>query len=192
MKYCSKIRCGRLIPESHKSNVCPHCGSGSDSKYFSDTYIKILPPEAYEIEQKCRKCGSTEELCYTEKTDYGSFSIGNYYECKSCRDAWYAEMDRLEAMNYIVINHMNDEIEFYETKDDLEKEFDRMVSDWDYEALEGINENLIVLKVEKIDGLPRVEDFRNRNVIQYDYEWYHVEEIIEPTFEVDGDYRITW
>lgn|GEM_PF-4629706 len=193
MKYCSKYRCGRVLPENFEGTECLYCGASDKYAYLdSHRYINSLPLEAFEIEQKCRKCGSTEELCYHEKHDYGSFQTGNYYECRSCRDAFYAEMDREEAMHYIVINNYSDEIEFYADKHELEQELDEISSDWDYENLENIDEHLIILKVEKIEGYPELRDFQNRNVFYYNDVFYRVEEVIQPYFESDSSCTINW
>lgn len=189
MKFCSRFKCGRVLSEGFESDTCPYCG-GIDYSW-STPNIKELPPESFEVEMKCRKCGSTEELCYSEKRDYGSFSIGNEYECATCRDAWFAEMARQEAMNYILIDNDDDETHFFDGKDDLEKHFEDIVKNWDYESLEGYVENVVVLKVEKIEGQIDKKLFDRRSVVMYDHEWYLVEEVIEPQFESYGEMSIS-
>lgn len=188
MKFCSKFRCGRVLPEGFEGDTCPYCNATS---YSWDSYIKELPPEAFEVEMKCRKCGSTEELCYLEKRDYGSFSLGNEYECKSCRDAWFAEMARQEAMNYILIDNDDDEVLFFDGKDDLEKHFEDIEKNYDYVDIESYVEDVIVLKVEKIEGRIEKEMFDRRSVIMYDYEWYRVEEVMKPEFSSYGEMSIS-
>lgn len=194
MKYCSKYRCGRLLPGDFSGDTCPHCGN-KDYDWLSSKYIKNLPPEAFEVKMKCKKCESTEELCYSEKITFGSrdqYHCGNEYECKTCKEAWYAEMDRQEAMNYILINPSEDEIEFYDKKGDVEKFFENYFEDYWPEGNSNPFEDWVILKVEKMDDLPKAEDFQNRNTLYYDYEWYKVEEIIKPEYEFNGDHSVSW
>lgn len=185
-KYCTRYRCGRILPEDFSGDTCPYCAT-KEYDWEIGKVLKELPSEAHEVEKKCKTCGSEKELSYSEKRDYGSFSMGNDYECKTCRDAWYAEVARQEAMNYLLINHSDDETEFYRTKEDVEKFFEDIVRNWEYEYLEKINEDFVILKIELIDGLPHKKHFERNNVIQYADEWYHVEEVIIPEYSCGCD-----
>lgn len=192
-KYCSYYGCGRLLPADFEGDTCPHC---KHTQYSWDRkeWIKPLPPEAYEVEMKCKDCESTEELQYSEKRTYGSndqYHYGNNFQCKTCDDKFKAEMKRQEAMNYIVMNPDDDEIDFHIDKDSVEKMFDKFLEDYWSEGENPFDE-WVILKVEKIDGFPKKKHFDKRNVIQYEYEWYVVEEIIEPEYEYSGDHSVNW
>ncbi|MGV7000286.1 hypothetical protein ACWA2C_16495 [Priestia megaterium] len=193
-KYCSAYRCGRVLPEEHDNAVCPYCGSGYESVYSSHTQIKPLPEVAYTIEMKCSKTGETNpnKLCYSKQHVYGSFTTGNEFESAESRKAFYDEMDRQEAMNYLVIEESEDNITFHENKEDLEKEFDRILKDCDYEYLQSTFEDMVILKVEKVTGSLKSDDFHKRNMLFYNYEWYRVEEVIQPEFEADSDFTVSW
>lgn len=189
-KYCSYYSCqGYLIPADFEGDTCPHCNHKQYS--WDRDWIKPLPPKAYEIEMKCRKCESTEDLRYIEERVYSTFSMGNEFECRSCKEAWDAEHARQEAMNYIVINPDDDEIDFYDTKEDVENMFEKFLENYYYEGHNPF-EDWVILKVEKLEKLPKKKDFANRNMIHYDCEWYRVEEVIEPEYEYSGDHSVSW
>lgn len=192
MKYCSYYGCDRLLPEDFSGDTCPYC---KNKEYSWSKYIKDLPPEAKDVEQKCKKCGSTEELKYREIHRYGNnnqYSLGNEFECRPCDEAFRAELKRQEAMNYIVMRPDEDEIDFHVNKESVEKVFEEFFEDfWNEDGNNPFND-WVILKVEKLERFPKKSDFEKRNVIQYDWEWYVVEEIIEPEYEYTGDHNVSW
>lgn len=194
-KFCSAYRCGRLLPFDYDKNKCPHCGDGFDSEfsYLNHTSIKELPPQAYEIEMKCPKTGETEpEKLVYDKPWTGSFGdqYGNKFESIETRNAFYAEMDREEAMNYFLIDNSEGDVTFYKTKDDIEEELERMVREMDWGHLEGMNDNYVVLQVEPIKGDLTKKTFQDRNVFLYETEFYLVYNASEVTFEYDTDVTV--
>lgn len=188
-KYCSYYGCDRLLPEDFSGDTCPHC----DHKQYSwdrKEWIKDLPPEAYDVEMKCHKCGSEEELRYREITRYSTFTLGNEYECQSCHDAFLAKMARIEAMNYIVIQP-DEDMDFHENKSSVENFFEEYFEDY-YVEEENPLEDWVILQVEKIEGNPKKDDFDKRNVIYFEMDWYRVEEVTEPEYEYTGDHSVNW
>lgn len=191
MKFCSYYGCGKLLPADFEGDTCPHCNHKNYS--WDKQYIKDLPANA--PEHKCRKCGSTEDLKYREEWFYGSknqYSSGNEFECQKCDDEFKAEVKRQEAMNFILINPDDDEDTFYQNKEEVEKMFEEYFEDFWPEGDSNPFDDWVLLKVEKIDGVPKKKDFENRNVIQYDYEWYRVEEICDIEYEYSGDHNVSW
>lgn len=190
MKYCTNYSCGMLIPESHESNECPFC---KKTKYdWQKEYIVDLPQEALDIDMKCKTCESEKELSYIEITHYGTFTIGNEFQCKNCKDKIRAEIEREEAMNFICIDSDQDEIELFNDRSAMEKHIQSYVSDCDFENVESLFEDVIILKVELMDDFPKAADYTKRNIFYYEGDFYTVEEIIQPTSEFDGDININW
>lgn len=198
-KYCSYYGCGYLLPADFDERKCPHCGHEQYS-WERKEWIKPLPPEAYEVEMKCHEkdCLSKDvevepkDLKYREITDYGTFTTGNEFTCRTCKEAWDKEYARQEAMNYIVINDDNENGEFYKDKAAVEKMFEDFLEDY-YSEGEDPFDDWVILKVEKIpNNYVKKEHFDKRNVLQFDDEWYVVEEVIEPEYEYSGDHSVNW
>jgi hypothetical protein len=197
-KYCSYYGCGYLLPNDFDpKEKCPNCGHKTYD-WERKEWIKPLPPEAYEVEMKCKEKDCTcedvkpEDLRYRETNDYGSFKTGNEFECRTCKEAWDVEYARQEAMNYIIINEDNETGEFYEDKAAVESMFEDFLKDYWSEG-ENPFDDWVILKVEKIpDNHVKKKHFEKRNVLQYDYEWYVVEEVIEPEYEYSGDHSVSW
>lgn len=192
LKYCSYYSCDRVLPEGFEGDTCPYC---EYKNYSFSNYIKDLPKEAYEVEMKCKKCESTKDLKYYKIWYYGSrnqYSSGNYYECAECDAKWRAELKRQEEMKFILINDDNENGDLIDNKEAVEKMFEDFLGDYYMEDESNPFEDWVLLKVEKIEYGPKKEDFEKRNVIQFDDEWYRVEEICDIEYEYSGDHSVSF
>lgn len=181
MKYCTE--CRKVYPDTTVECEC------QKDRYWKRGKIKSIPEET-KIE--CKNCGSTDDLTYRETWYAGRFKFGDECTCGKCRAELSAHIAREEAMNYVVINNDSGETEFYDGKSDVEEMFEEMAKEI-YEPVETLD--ILILKVEKIDGEIRAEHFsspKNTNIVVWNYELYRVEEVMEPEVEFDGDVTINW
>jgi hypothetical protein len=198
-KQCTYYGCGFLLPADFKGDRCPHCGH-KEYSWEQGEWIKPLPDEAHDLDVKCRKCDVNDlpigDYLYIKKQPYltnPSLYHGHEFECRSCKQAWDDEYARQEAMNYIVVQPHEPE-EFYETKSEVENMFEEYLSDYVFESSsDNPFEGWVILKVEQMeDTAPTAKQFKNRNLILWNDDWYIVEEIIEPECEYDGDFSVNW
>lgn len=180
MKYCTE--CRKVYPDTIEECDC------QKDRYWKRGEIKSIPKET---KVECKDCGSTEDLTYREAWYAGKYKFGDECTCRECRSKLAAEVARQEAMNYVVINNDDSEVEFYDGKTDVEDMLEDVAEEmYDPEA----SLNMIILKVEKVEGEITPENFlsHNTNIIVFDYEIYRVEEVIEPEVQYDGDVTINW
>jgi len=181
MKYCTN--CRKVYPDSITECEC------QKDRFWKRGEIKSIPAET-KIE--CKDCGSTEDLTYREAWYAGDYKFGDECTCGKCRAEFEARIAREEAMKYFVIDYDNDDFDLYDSKSEVEDMLERMAEDI-YSPDDDLS--ILILKVEKIDRAIEAKDFlppKNTNIIFFGYEFYRVEEVIEPEVEFDGDCHITW
>jgi len=98
MEFCPK--CGSVLIQKKKRDVCPRCGYSTKSKTKLKTSEKIeekkrinviseKDSEIYPvIEEKCLKCGNKKAYFWTMQTRSADEAETKFFKCTKCSFTW--------------------------------------------------------------------------------------------------------